>query len=262
MMNVSPVMQELQEGPAGIVVVLRDITALKQLEIAKSMFVSMVAHELKSPLSAVESYLNLILRGTVAGDSEKAHNMLERSLLRLSTLQKMISELMNLTAMETGKFSITRSHIDFGHMLAEAVASCQEDAQQKNITISLSCESSPPVNHVLADRDAMLIVFRNLIHNAVKYNNDNGHVDILVHQKDNYLVVTVQDDGVGMTLEDRERVFEEFFRAKNRKTSQTPGTGLGLSLVKRLVDMHHGTIAVSSELDKGSVFTVSIPMKG
>lgn len=262
MMNVSPVTDDPHREPAGIVVVLRDITALKKLEIAKSMFVSMVAHEIKSPLSAVEGYLNLILGGQVADKPEKQHSMLERSLLRINTLRNMVSELMNLTAMETGKFTIRRSQLDLGLVLSEAIDSCRERAEESHTVLSVTGEHLADLDHVLADRDAMFIVFRNLIDNAIKYTPENGHVTVQVEQNGIYIKVKVKDTGIGMTPEEKNRVFEEFFRAKNAFTANVPGTGLGLSLVKRLVDMHNGTINVESTVGEGTEFTVCIPING
>jgi signal transduction histidine kinase len=115
---------------------------------------------------------------------------------------------------------------------------------------------------VLADKDAMVMVFRNLIDNAIKYTPDNGQVGVHVEQNGIYVKVKVKDNGIGMKAEEKDRVFEEFFRAKNAYTANVPGTGLGLSLVKRLVDMHNGTITLESAVDQGSEFVVSIPIEG
>lgn len=262
MMNVSPVIDDPNAEPAGIVVVLRDITALKKLEIAKSMFVSMVAHEIKSPLSSVESYLNLILSGQVANEPDRQHQMLGRSLTRIGTLRTMVSELMNLTAMETGKFTIRRSQLALGQVLTEAIDSCRERAEGKHTTITVTGEELDALKQVLADKDAMFMVFRNLIDNAIKYTPDNGQVGVHVEQNGMYVTVKVTDNGIGLTPEEKDRVFEEFFRAKNTYTANVSGTGLGLSLVKRLVDMHNGTITVESTVGQGTEFSVSIPIEG
>jgi len=114
-------------------------------------------------------------------------------------------------------------------------------------------------SRVLADRDAICGVFRNLIDNSIKYTPAEGHVKVGVEQNGIHVKVTVSDDGIGMDPEDKARVFEEFFRARNESTAEIPGTGLGLSVVKRLVDMHHGKVSVRSTLGEGSTFTVSLP---
>ena len=112
---------------------------------------------------------------------------------------------------------------------------------------------------VLADREAILSIFTNLIDNAIKYTPDGGHVDVIVQRNGMYMKVTVRDDGIGMTADERDRAFDEFFRAKNSYTVHVPGTGLGLSLAKRLVEMHHGKITVQTAPGQGSTFAVSIP---
>jgi two-component system, OmpR family, phosphate regulon sensor histidine kinase PhoR len=115
---------------------------------------------------------------------------------------------------------------------------------------------------VLADKEAMRIIFTNLIDNSVKYTPNKGHVWIHTEQNGLYVKVKVKDDGIGMQPDEKERIFDEFFRAKNAYSAHVPGTGLGLSLVKRLLDMHHGTITVEAAPGKGSEFTVSIPIEG
>ena len=258
MVNASPV-HEPNSGISGAVAVLRDITALKRLEIAKSMFVSMVAHEVKAPLAAIEGYLNLIVSGDAGVDPKLDQAMLHKAQLRAKSLRTMVSELMNLMAIQTGSFTIKRAPLDITKVVAEAVDAYKDRGKQKGIELSLVCEGTPP-DPVLADRDAMLSVFTNLIDNAIKYTPPNGHAGVRIEYNGLYAKVTVWDDGIGMASEETDRVFEEFFRAKNEYTSNVPGTGLGLAIVKRLVDMHHGTIAVKSAPGKGSEFAVSLPL--
>jgi len=243
----------------GAVAVLRDITALKKLEVAKSMFVSMVAHEIKSPLAAVEGYLHVVLGGIGGNDPQRDRHMLERSLLRCQALRTMVSELLNLTAMETGAFVVKRERLDLAEAVAQAVEACREKAEGKHIALALH---RPPGPHepVLADRAALLSIFTNLIDNAVKYTPENGHVDVAVEPNGMYAKVAVRDDGVGMTPEERDRAFDEFYRAKNELTAHVPGTGLGLTIVKRLVELHDGRVTLDTAPGKGTTFTVRLPV--
>ena len=259
MVNASPILEKQQEA-SGAVAVLRDITALKELETAKSMFVSMVAHEVKSPLAAIEGYLNLLLRGLARDDPDQHRQMLERSLLRARALGAMVSELLNLTAMRTGNFVIKRVPLDLVEVVTEATESSREQAHKKQLEFSLSCAPTVAHNHVLADKGAMSMVFKNLIDNAIKYTPAKGHVTVRVDYDKASVNVTVEDDGIGMTPEDQDRAFDEFFRAKNENMAGIPGTGLGLTLVEKLVETHHGRISVQSTPGKGSAFTVSLPM--
>jgi two-component system phosphate regulon sensor histidine kinase PhoR len=261
LVNVSPVF-ESHGAVSGVVVVLRDITELKKLESAKSMFVSMVAHEIKGPLAAVESYLSLILNGLVKGDAGSERSMMARSLVRIQTLRKMVMELMNITAMETGNFSIRRLPQDLREIVLRAVEGCREKAVEKGVTLQVEETGWDGRERVFADGDALLIVFTNLIDNAIKYTPKDGRACVGFDRNGSYARITVTDTGIGMTTDEMEKAFDEFFRAKNKYTENVPGTGLGLSLVKRLVELHQGTVGVVSEPSQGSCFTVNLPLEG
>jgi two-component system, OmpR family, phosphate regulon sensor histidine kinase PhoR len=260
--NASPVIEPGGET-SGAVAVFRDITALKKLETAKSMFVSMVAHEVKSPLAATEGWLNLVLSGMVKQDPEEEKRVIRRALLRVKTLRGMVSELLNLTAIQTGNFTLRREPLEFAAIVRDAVEALKERAAEKKITLCLE----PPAGEepaagvrVLGDREALLSVFTNLVENAVKYTPDGGSVQVGVEREGIYVRAWVRDTGIGMTGEECGKVFDEFFRARNERTASIPGTGLGLSLVKRLTELHQGRVGVSSEPGKGSEFTVRIPL--
>jgi two-component system, OmpR family, phosphate regulon sensor histidine kinase PhoR len=280
--NVSPV-TESKGVVSGAVVTLRDITELKKLEAAKSMFVSLVAHEIKGPLAVTESYLNILLDGLARGNPEKERSMIERSLVRISTLRKMVMELMNITAMETGNFTLKRVPIDILEVAKEAVDSHKEQAEAKGITLTFddaaegagsvgagggvsdgalqgTREELPAGAKVLADRDTMLSVFTNLVDNAVKYTPEKGRVAVWAERNGIFARIRVRDDGIGMTERESEKLFEEFYRVKNKRTENIPGTGLGLSMVKRIVEMHQGSVEVETAPGKGSTFSVNVPL--
>jgi two-component system phosphate regulon sensor histidine kinase PhoR len=259
MVNVSPVIEAGGYG-SGAVAVFRDITALKKLETAKSMFVSMVAHEVKNPLAATEGWLALILSDMLEHNRDEERKMIQRSLLRIRTLRIMVSELLNLTAIETGNFTLRRSPVDIPRLVGEAVEANREKSQEKLIALDFDASADGFTEKVLADRDALFLVFSNLIDNAIKYTAEKGHVEVRLTQDGMYLKVTVKDDGFGLSPEDRDKVFDEFFRAKNELTANIPGTGLGLSLVKRLTELHQGKVSVESTLGAGSAFTVHLPL--
>jgi two-component system phosphate regulon sensor histidine kinase PhoR len=293
MLNVSPVPEQKGQTSAAVAV-FRDITELKKLEVAKSMFVSMVAHEVKNPLAATEGWLNLLLSGMMKKDPAEERHVLERSLLRVRTLRTLVSELLNLTAIETGNFTLRRSPVDVPSVVREAIEACREKAAEKHLGLGLNgarvdgpgtgrpgAEGAAPDRAypdggaavaaaagapaalaplVLADRDALLIILTNLIDNAVKYTPDGGRISVSVSGNDAYLTVRVRDTGFGLSPEEGERVFDEFYRVKNEHTADIPGTGLGLSLVKRLTELHQGRIEVTSIPGEGSVFTLSLPL--
>ncbi|MDD5307964.1 MAG: response regulator [Deltaproteobacteria bacterium] len=257
MVNAAPVIEPNGES-LGAVVVLRDITALKKLEVAKSMFISMVAHEVKSPLAAIESFLGMALTGA-NGDGPKTHELLEKALVRANTLRTLVSDLLNLTAIETGNFSLKRSSIDICKVVEDAAEAFAEKAHDKGISLSVECKEQLVGEQVLADRNAIYSVVSNLIDNAIKYTPSGGSVQVRLENHGLYARVSVKDSGIGLDAEQRDKVFDEFFRVKNEHTAGIPGTGLGLTLVKRLVEMHNGRIDVESAVGKGSAFSISLP---
>jgi len=258
MVNASPVTEPAGEV-LGAVAVLRDITALKRLEQTKSMFISMVAHEVKSPLAAIEGYLNVILSGLAGHDETQQRGMLDRARVRAEGLRNLINDLLSLSAMETGHFDIEREPLVLTQVLENAIEVAREKAESKSLSLDYKCSRELSNSPILADRQATHMILTNLIDNAIKYTPEGGHVEVIADGDDVLVKVRISDTGIGMTPEQRERIFDEFYRVKNQYTSQVPGTGLGLPLVKRLIDQHHGRITVDSEPGKGSCFTVSFP---
>jgi signal transduction histidine kinase len=142
-------------------------------------------------------------------------------------------------------------------VVAEVVESQSEKAAENRISVEVS--DCAPGALVLADRDALSMIFSNLLENAIKYTRRDGHVLVRSGREGMYVTVSVKDDGIGMSAEDATKVFDEFYRARNEQTASIPGTGLGLSLVKRLTELHEGTVGLSSTPGIGSEFTVRFP---
>jgi len=190
--------------------------------------------------------------------------------LRVRTLRGMVNELLNLTAIETGNFTLRRAPVDVAAVAAEVVEAQRERSAERKITLSLcgECPGRAPgpqeaarqQTGVLADKDALSIVCTNLVENEIKYGREGGHVHVTIGREGMYATVSVKDDGIGMAPADCAKVFDEFYRARNEQTASIPGTGLGLSLVKRLTELHQGTVEAASVLGEGSEFTVRIPL--
>jgi signal transduction histidine kinase len=232
---------------------------MKKLDTAKSMFVSLVAHEVKSPLAATEGWLNLVLSGMLKQEPAEERRMIERALVRVRTLRGMVNELLNLTAIQTGNFALKRTAVDAGAVVREAVDRCRENAAERAITMVFDGAPTSAETIFLADRDALAMIYGNLVENAVKYSRPNGNVSVRVRRDGIYVAVSVADDGIGISAEDARKVFDEFYRVRGEQTASITGTGLGLSLVKRLTELHEGTVTLTSTLGVGSEFTVRIP---
>ncbi|MBN2424048.1 MAG: hybrid sensor histidine kinase/response regulator [Calditrichaceae bacterium] len=216
-------------------------------------FISVLAHELKSPLAAVDSYLQLLKKHVAGEELSKYDHIVERSLVRLDGMRRMILDLLDLTRIESGQKKRELTQIEISAIALKAIETYKVIAHERNIDISLHSET--PV-HFYADAGEMEIIFNNLISNAVKYNRDKGRVDIYISTDDKHLYLSVSDTGIGMTPEEKEKLFGEFVRIKNEDTHKILGSGLGLSIMKKIVSFYNGKIDVESQRNVGTVFKV------
>jgi signal transduction histidine kinase len=216
-------------------------------------FISVLAHELKAPLNAVESYLKIIQNKELGEDLENYKQPVNRCLTRVEFMRKMIFDLLDLTRIESGRKQREVKDIDLIETARVAIDTALPEAENKGVGIKLH---GPEELIFHADESEMEIILNNLISNAVKYNKEGGRVDVsLEHDKDN-VVIRVADTGIGMSKEEADRLFEDFVRIKNAKTRNILGSGLGLSILKKLTKLYSGSIKVESEPEKGSTFTV------
>ena len=216
-------------------------------------FISVLAHELKAPLAAIEGYLQIMKSRTAGENISSYEQIIDRSAVRLDGMRKLIIDLLDMTRIESGEKQRELSDIDINAVAESARETVLPSAQNRNITIEI--HSDEPV--VLpADRGEIEIIFNNLISNAVKYNRDNGKVDVTITQNEEKVTIEVIDTGIGMTDEEAGKLFNDFVRIKNQKTRNILGSGLGLSIVKKLAQLYKGDVSVTSKEDIGSTFTV------
>lgn len=219
-------------------------------------FISVLAHELKAPLGAIEGYLRIIRERSAGSDPAVYDHMTDRSLVRLEGMRKLINDLLDLTRIESGQKRREMSELDLRDVARAAIESVLPEAEGRGIAVELRDGGAVKM---LADRGEMEIVLNNLVSNAVKYNRDGGKVTVEVSAGDGGIVVAVTDTGIGMTLEDAGRLFNDFTRIKNDKTRNILGSGLGLSIVKKLATLYGGDVTIRSQPDAGSTFTVALP---
>jgi two-component system sensor histidine kinase/response regulator len=216
-------------------------------------FISVLGHELKAPLNAVEGYLHMIRDRTLGESLADYDEPLNRSLLRLTGMRKIIHDLLDLTRIESGSKRREAAEQDLPAIVKTAVETVLPQAEEKRVTLFVD---APPAFRFRCDAGEIEMILNNLISNAVKYNRDGGRVDVRLSDEDGIARLTVRDNGIGMTREETELLFREFVRIKNEKTRSILGSGLGLAIVKKLALMYGGDVAVESEPDRGSAFTV------
>ncbi len=221
-------------------------------------FLSVLAHELKAPIAAVESYLQLIKQRAAGNDLQAYDHIVERSIIRLEGMRKLIFDLLDLTRIESGEKKRELTEVDLVEVAKTSMETMSELARQRGIRMDLQ---APEHLLVMADRSELEIVFNNLISNAIKYNKDNGRVTVTIAREDQQIVIKVSDTGIGLTPEEQSRLFEEFVRIKNEQTRHILGSGLGLSIVKKIAQLYEGSVAVQSEKNVGSTFFVFLPSK-
>jgi two-component system, sensor histidine kinase and response regulator len=218
-------------------------------------FVSVLAHEMKAPIAAIEGYLQMIHERSVGNKLEDYDHMVDRSLLRIEGMRKLIADLLDLTSIESGQRQRMLTSIDLAETVRQAVENVRTEAQRRDISIQVDV---PPESFMDADRTEIEMIFNNLISNAVKYNRDHGRVGITVSLSGDEVRIQVEDTGIGMTHEETQRLFSDFSRIKNEKTRHILGSGLGLSTLKKLVMLYNGEITVKSKPDVGSTFTSTL----
>ncbi|MFO7987561.1 MAG: response regulator [Desulfatiglandaceae bacterium] len=241
----------------GTVSVFEDITAFKQLDRMKSDFVNMVAHELRSPLVSVRQLNSVLLEGLAGPLGEKQKEFVSRGTRKIDALLELINDLLDVARIEAGKQVQHQVPTDVGRILKETVALMEPRAKARGIVLACSCRDLKPVQ---ADPKNIEEVFNNLITNAINYSPHGGRVNVTAEVLGEHMEITVEDTGVGIPPEELPKIFEKFYRVKHPETRQVTGTGLGLFIVKGVVEAHHGTITVESVLDKGTVFKVLLPV--
>jgi two-component system sensor histidine kinase/response regulator len=218
-------------------------------------FIRVLGHELKAPIGAVAGYLYLLRDKTLGNDVDAYGELVGRSLLRLEQMRKLIADLLDMTRLESGQKKRQLEAVNVGDAASDAIELIKGEADARGIRVLCQVDQG---SQIQADRGEIDMILNNLLTNAVKYNKDNGEVDIKVVRGEGELVIRVADTGIGMTDDEQKLLFHEFSRIKNAETREVIGSGLGLSILQRLADLYSGEIDVTSEKGKGSVFTVTL----
>lgn len=221
-------------------------------------FLSVLSHELKAPLNAIEGYLKMVKDREMGNNLADYDTMIDRSLDRVKGMRHLILDLLDLTRVELGKSKRDITSVDLQLMAKTAMDTMRPYSIQRDIALNLFCDKSITIN---GDAEELEIIFNNLISNAIKYNIEGGKVDISIGQVAECIEIKVIDSGIGMSASEIEKIFDDFVRIKTEKTKHIAGSGLGLSIVKKLIDKYGGKIEVISLPDKGSTFIIRIPIE-
>lgn len=255
---VAQVSGQQEVNAAQTIVTIHDETKSRELEAMKVDFVSMAAHELRTPLAAIRGYLELItFKGgnTIPGDTS---NYLNQALKSTTELGGLINNLLDVTRIERGTLTFDLEKVDIAADVKQAVQDAQFTAQDKKITVNYSGAADGAF--VIADQIALHEVVNNLLSNAIKYTDPGGKVDVSLATDGTNYTVSVTDTGVGIPKQAQANLFTKFYRVHGGLNSGSTGTGLGLFISKSIIERHGGTISVTSQEGAGSTFTFTLPM--
>jgi len=229
----------------------------REKKLMEENFITMVSHQLRSPLSTIAQYFEVILGGMAGKVEPKQEEMLSKARDRLENLMELINDWLDLAQMNKGQIVDNLRPLSLKKVLEDIVEFIQPSAQKENVNLELIPYSGH--DRIQGNEEKLKQVFSNLVTNAILYNKPNGSIKISVKEKEDFVAVNVEDTGIGIPEEHLPFIFDQFYRVKKSEGKKTKGTGLGLSIAMKIVEVHGGTIEVTSELGKGSTFTVFLP---
>jgi NtrC-family two-component system sensor histidine kinase KinB len=255
--SVTPIRGGRDRNLSGIVLLLRDVTRLKEVERLKSEFVMAASHELRTPLTSLGMGIDLLLEHVGPGLAEKDRELLQAAHEEVHRMKALINELLDLSRIEAGRieleFEKVPVHTLFDHV--QAVFKSQVEMKHVQLTSDLSGDLPP----VRADANKIAWVLTNLISNALRYVQQGGHIRFMARKIGPHVHVSVRDDGPGIPPEYQTKIFQKFVQVKGQEAG---GSGLGLAICKEIVRAHGGTIWVESSSGQGSNFTFTLPVAG
>jgi two-component system, OmpR family, phosphate regulon sensor histidine kinase PhoR len=245
-----------QERLNGVLVLFQDLTELTNLQTMRRDLIGNISHELRTPIAAIKAMAETLLDGAI-DDNAAARDFLSRIDNEADRLAHMVSELTQLSRIETGQAELKKDPVDLNTLVEEILAEMSPLAERMHVT--LAKELSPDLPTVQADKDRIRQTIINLIHNAIKFNKAKGSVTVSTKYDGNSVMFNVADTGIGISKEDLPRVFERFYKADKARSGS--GSGLGLAIAKHTVQAHGGDIHAQSEEGKGSIFTFTLPRR-
>jgi len=256
-LSVSPIIMD--DMPVGAIEVFRDITLEHEVDRMKSDFISLASHQLRTPLSAIKTYTHMLLDGYMGDINDAQKKSLRTILGAANRMNELISTLLSVTRIESGTVAITPKQVNLDRLLEEVNKEHALPAAEKNITLKMPTrrQTSP----IIIKTDSLILkeVVSNLVSNAIKYTPEGGTVTTSTKKRRDDIVISIKDTGVGIPKYSQDQIFTKFFRAHNVVRQETSGTGLGLYLVKGLLDSLGGTIWFESQEGKGTTFFITVP---
>ena len=240
----------------GVIIVFKNITEQYKIDKLQREFVANVSHELKTPITTIKSYAETLLDGALE-EKQIAEDFLNVINSESDRMARLVSDLLRLSRMDYEQTKWKKEKLNINEMINQTTKKISIQAKNKNVEIHIN--PIPEDIDVLFDRDGFEQILLNIAGNAVKYTPENGNVWIKTYRENKKVNISIKDDGIGIPKEDQARVFERFYRVDKGRSRDLGGTGLGLSIAKQIAEAHNCTLSISSELNKGTEITITIP---
>jgi PAS domain S-box-containing protein len=244
----------------GTLVVLHDITRERLVDMMKSEFVTVAAHQLRTPTSAIKWSLKMLLDGDLGEMPEVQRQVIEKTYNTNEKIIHLINDLLNVARLEEGKFLSQIILSDIEETIQSTIEIFSEEIRKKKIKFEFS-RPAGGLPRIMIDVDKIKIALENLIDNAVRYTKPGGKINISAETDGKEITIQIQDTGVGIPENEKEKIFTKFFRGENIMKMETEGTGLGLFIAKNIVELHGGRIWFDSKEGEGTVFSFALPIK-
>lgn len=229
----------------------------REKEMMRENFVTLVSHQLRSPLASVKQYFAVIAEGFAGGVTEKQKQIISKAGKSLDDLMQLINDWLDMSRINSGRIADKFEPVAIGPVLSEIIEIEKPLAEAGKIKLDLNLGHD--TSSVCADRESLKQAIMNIVSNAIHYTPENGTVTVGAREQDNDVIVEISDTGIGISKDDLPFIFEEFFRVKSSQTQHVTGSGLGLPITKRIIDAHNGRIKVYSELGNGTTFSILLP---
>jgi signal transduction histidine kinase len=245
----------------GTVSIFQDITHQVEVDRLKSEFVATVSHELRTPMTSIKGYVEILLMGAAGKLNDQQDRFLQVVKTNTERLTVLVNDLLDISRIESGQTRLNLDVVEIPKLLEEIAAALRERCRSEGKQLTITVQSEPDLPPIQADPSRVSEILGNLAENAFLYTPDGGSVTLRARARTDGVQIDVSDTGIGIAPAEQERVFERFYRGEDSLVMATPGTGLGLPITKKLVEMHGGSIEVESEgvPGKGSTFHVLLP---
>jgi two-component system phosphate regulon sensor histidine kinase PhoR len=245
-----------EEDVIGKVISFKNITSEKSAENAKHEFITRITHELLTPLTTINSYNEMLMDDEIDNIEmqKEFYNTINEETSRLTSLVK---NLLNISKIEMGSLTLHKGLVKSDWLFDDCLTTVEGAAQKKNITIERNVPDNFP--SLFADKELLKVAVINILGNAVKYTPENGHIQFMLTEQDDFIIFEVTDDGYGISKEDLPHIFDKFYRSTDSRVTEQTGSGLGLALTSEIVRLHGGEIEVNSKPDEGSYFKIRLP---